>query len=78
MELMHQDFLAQIRDTDIRLHYNKITLSELETKLNQGGIPLVLISSYSYTRDKAPDWVVVSGIDDTFVYIHDPDEDEES
>lgn len=38
----------------------------------------MLISSYSYTLDKAPDWVVVSGIEDTLVYIHDPDEDEES
>lgn len=78
MELVHQDFMAQIKDTNIELHYNKITLAELETKFNQGGIPLVLISSYSYTRDKAPHWVVVSGIDDTFVYIHDPDEDEDT
>lgn len=78
MELVHQDFTAQIKETDITLHYNNISLAELETKFNQGGIPLVLISSYSYTRDKAPHWVVVSGIDDTFVYIHDPEEDEES
>jgi len=78
MELVHQDFMAQIKQTDIALHYHRITLAELETKFNHGGIPLVLISSYSYTRDKAPHWVVMSGIDDTFVYIHDPDEDEES
>lgn len=78
MELVHQDFMAQIKDTNIELHYKKITLTDLEKKLNQGGIPLVLISSYSYTRDKAPHWVVVSGIDDTFVYIHDPDEDEDT
>lgn len=78
MELVHKDFMAQIKQTDIKLHYSNITLAELETKFNQGGIPLVLISSYSYTRDKAPHWVVMSGIDDTFVYIHDPDEDTES
>lgn len=76
MELVHQDFLAQIKETDIAVHYSKISMDELEKKFNQGGIPLVLISTYSYTRDKAPHWVVVSGIDDTFVYIHDPDEDE--
>jgi ribosomal-protein-alanine acetyltransferase len=76
MELVHQDFIAQIKETDISLHYSKITLSVLEKKVNQGGIPLVLLSTYSYTSNKAPHWVVVSGIDDTFVYIHDPDENE--
>ena len=78
MQLVHEDFMAQIEQTDISLNYNNISLHDLEDKFRHGGIPLVLISSYSYTRDKAPHWVVVSGIDDTFVYIHDPDEDEES
>jgi ribosomal-protein-alanine acetyltransferase len=75
MVLVHQDFMAQISNTDIEVNYSSISMSDLETKFHLGGIPLVLISSYSYTRDKAPHWVVVSGIDDTFVYIHDPDED---
>jgi ribosomal protein S18 acetylase RimI-like enzyme len=78
MELVHKDFMARIRQTNITVHYSHITLAELETGFNSGGIPLVLISTYSYTRYKAPHWVVVSGIDDTFVYIHDPDEDEVS
>ncbi|MDH5571809.1 MAG: GNAT family N-acetyltransferase/peptidase C39 family protein [Gammaproteobacteria bacterium] len=78
MELVHQDFMAQINETDIEIEYNPISLDQLEAKFKQGGIPLVLISCYSYTRDKAPHWVVVAGIDDTFVYIHDPDEDEDT
>ena len=75
MQLVHEDFMSQISETDITLNYDKISMAELEEKFNQGGIPLVLISSYSYTRDKAPHWVVVTGMDDTFVYIHDPHED---
>jgi hypothetical protein len=78
MSLVHQDFMEQISDTDIAVHYSNISMAELEEKFNQGGIPLVLISTYSYTRDKAPHWVVVTGIDNTFVYIHDPDEDEDT
>ncbi|MDH5710935.1 MAG: GNAT family N-acetyltransferase/peptidase C39 family protein [Gammaproteobacteria bacterium] len=78
MQLVHEEFVAQIKATDIRINYNKITLSELEEKMDAGGIPLVMISSYSYTRDKAPHWVVMSGIDETFVYIHDPHEDEDT
>ncbi|MDH5611995.1 MAG: GNAT family N-acetyltransferase/peptidase C39 family protein [Gammaproteobacteria bacterium] len=78
MELVHEDFMRQISETDIMLHYDNLTMNELEEKFSQGGIPLVLISTYSYTRDKAPHWVVVTGMDDTFIYIHDPDEDVES
>ena len=78
MQLVHEDFMDQIDGSDIKLYHEKISLAALEDKMTQGGIPLVMISSYSYTRDKAPHWVVVSGIDDTFLYIHDPDEDEDS
>lgn len=77
MELVHQDFMAQISETDITINYSSISLNQLEEKFHQGGIPLVLISSYSYTQNKAPHWVVISAIDDTFVYIHDPDEEAE-
>jgi len=77
MELVHQDFMDQISETDILLSYNKITMAELEEKFRRGGIPLVLVSSYSFTRNKAPHWIVISGMDETFVYIHDPAEDEE-
>ena len=75
MKLVHQDFVAQIAETDISLNYSKISLAELENKMENGGIPLAMISTYSYTRYKAPHWVVMSGIDETFVYIHDPEED---
>jgi len=78
MALVHEDFMQQIRQSDIELHYAEITLEQLESSLHDGGLPIVLISSYSFNRTKAPHWVVVSGADDTFMYIHDPEEDEES
>lgn len=34
---------------------------------------LVLISQYRIYGDKIPHWVVVSGFDDRFVYVSDPD-----
>ena len=43
----------------------------------EGGAPLVLISSYRLTGNKAPHWVAVSGIDKRFVYINDPEVDAE-
>ena len=78
MALVHEDFLQQIKDTDIELHYGDIGLEYMESCMDKGGVPLVLISSYSFTRTKAPHWVVVSGADDTFIYIHDPEADEET
>lgn len=78
MALVHEDFMQQIKQTDIRLHYEECDLGQLETCLDEGGVPLVLISSYRFYRTKAPHWVVVSGADDTFIYIHDPEVDEET
>lgn len=77
MELVHADFVEQISRTDIKLYYQDITIEEIEEKFHQGGIPLILISSYRFNSTKAPHWVVISGTDDTFIYIHDPEVDEE-
>ncbi|MDH5516572.1 MAG: GNAT family N-acetyltransferase/peptidase C39 family protein [Gammaproteobacteria bacterium] len=78
MSLVHEDFMQQVGEADIKVHYETIGIAQLEQALKEGGVALVLISSYSFTRSKAPHWVVVSGIDDTFVYIHDPEVDEET
>lgn len=78
MVLVHEDFIQQLKATDVRTHYAEMSLDQLERELANGGVPLVLISSYSFTRTKAPHWIVVSGCDDTFIYIHDPEVDEET
>ena len=41
-------------------------------KFEQGGIPIVLISSYRIYREKFPHWVVVTGFDEKYIYVHDP------
>jgi hypothetical protein len=30
------------------------------------------VSSYRIDRDRIPHWVVVSGVDSRFIYVHDP------
>jgi hypothetical protein len=49
---------------------------DIRAALQAGFKPLVLISSYRFTRLKAPHWVVVTGCDEQFVYLHDPDVDQ--
>jgi ribosomal protein S18 acetylase RimI-like enzyme len=73
MRLVHDEFTAQLRDTDVAQVIGG--LLDLPRLLDDGGQPLVLISSYRLTRSKAPHWVIVTDCDDEFVYLHDPDVD---
>jgi ribosomal protein S18 acetylase RimI-like enzyme len=78
MRLVQADFLAEIATTSIALHYETLTVAQLRSQFDAGGIPLVLISSYQIYREKFPHWVVVTGFDERYVYIHDPFVDEEA
>ena len=50
--------------------------SVLRMALAAGFIPIVLISTYLFDQRKVPHWVVVLGVEDGLVYIHDPAVDE--
>jgi ribosomal-protein-alanine acetyltransferase len=73
MRLVHDEFTLQLQATDVEcVMGGALNLPRL---LEQGGQPLVLISSYRLTRSKSPHWVIVTDCDDEFVYLHDPDVD---
>lgn len=72
MELVHQDFLQQLAEQDAAVHYGNITQEHLQAALQQGKVPMVLISTYRFDRSKSPHWVTVTAIDERFIYIHDP------
>jgi len=73
--LVHKDFEKKTTDTKIKIHRKRITIPELKEILNNGGIPLVLITTYHFDQNRSPHWVVVTALDNSFVYIHDPDQD---
>ena len=75
LELVHQDNMERIAVWDVPLHERAITLKDIEAALSENRFPLVLVSTYRLDRTKSPHWVVVSAVDDQFVYIHDPDVD---
>lgn len=79
LELVHQDFKEQIQVAGITEHEAEINFDILERVLASGAYVLMLISCWSFSRHKSPHWVVLTGIDDHYVYLHDPevDEDEE-
>ncbi len=73
ISLVHDDFVRQARECGIAVHHKVAGIAELTRCYAAGGIPLVLISTYRLTRERAPHWVVLTGCDDRYFFIHDPD-----
>ena len=71
--LVHEDFVRQARNSAIPVHHKVASTAELSRCHASGGIALVLISLYRLTRERAPHWVVVTGSDERYFFIHDPD-----
>jgi ribosomal protein S18 acetylase RimI-like enzyme len=72
MQIVQEDFLEELRSLPIRLVYGALSVGELQERMEEGGIPVVLISSYRLYREKFPHWIVVTGFDSHFFYVHDP------
>ena len=72
MRLVQEDFVAELKRLPVKIRYRTINISELEKKFTAGGIPIVLISSYRIYHEKFPHWVVVTGFDEKYIYVHDP------
>lgn len=69
---VHQDFLDDLAVTDVDLSQRALDIATLRRAVEQGEMPLVLISTYRFDRQKSPHWVLVTAIDDRFAFIHDP------
>jgi len=72
IRLVQDEFIQEVAGLPIAEHYTKLGVEELKAHFNSGGIPIVLISSYLIYKEKSPHWVVVTGYDDRFIYVHDP------
>lgn len=73
MRLVHESFLAQAREKGLPIHYVEVDQETLCDRFAAGANVLVLISSYRLDRKKAPHWVLLSGYDDSCLFMHDPD-----
>ena len=78
MRLVQEDFLNELRSVPVKIHYGVMSVSALQEQFERGGIPIVLISSYRIYHEKSPHWVVVTGFDERFIYVHDPLVDKET
>jgi len=73
LSVVHEDYHQQVLEAGIPLSYQPLGVEQMAACLARRAVPIVLISSWRLTREKAPHWVVVAAVDDDFVYIHDPD-----
>jgi len=76
MRLVQEDMIDELEAHGVPIHHRPLQPDELAALLTRGGIPLVLISSYRIYREKFPHWVVITGFDTRYVYVHDPFVDE--
>lgn len=73
LSVVHEDYRSQVEAAEIPVHYRPLTVPAMAKALSERKVPVVLISSWQLTREKAPHWVVVAAMDEDFVYIHDPE-----
>lgn len=78
MKLVQEDFINELSGLPVKIHYGALSVDDLETHFRQGGIPVVLISSYRIYQEKFPHWVVVTGFDERYIYVHDSFVDEDA
>jgi ribosomal protein S18 acetylase RimI-like enzyme len=72
MRLVHEDMREEVERLGIPVRYQTLGLGALAERFDAGAVPMVLISSYRIYQEKFPHWVVVTGFDEHFVYVHDP------
>jgi ribosomal protein S18 acetylase RimI-like enzyme len=76
MHTVHQQFEQQCNHQQILIHRQAITMADIANNIEQGRAVLILISTYRFDGKKVPHWVVVTGIDEDCLFVHDPDLDE--
>jgi ribosomal protein S18 acetylase RimI-like enzyme len=76
MRLVQEEMLEELAEHGVPIHHGSLSLGEIEALLKKGQMVLVLISSWMIYGELEPHWVVMTGFDDYFVYMHDPFVDE--
>lgn len=78
IRLVQEDFRGQLRERGIPVLFQPLSVEAMRAEFDAGRIPVVLISSYRFDRQKQPHYVVVTGFDSKYVYLNDPSVDDEN
>ncbi len=73
IRLVHEDIKESALEAGAAVAMYDFALDDITSAIYRGMVPIMLISTYRLTGDRAPHWVVVTGFDKDNFYIHDPD-----
>lgn len=77
IRLVQEDMQLELEGLGVPVTGGVLTVDAMEQRFHAGGMPIVLISSWAIYQERMPHWVLVTGFDGNFVYVHDPYVDEE-
>lgn len=72
IEIVHAHFQEQLAATGQPVTVSPFGKAEIIEALERKAIPILLVSGYRLYKERTPHWVVVTGFDEHFIYIHDP------
>ncbi|HET6566484.1 MAG TPA: GNAT family N-acetyltransferase/peptidase C39 family protein [Rhodothermales bacterium] len=72
IEIVHRSFKRRLKETGNPIVYRRFTRRDIVSAIDLNIVPVLLVSGYRLYGEKLPHWVVVTGYDEHFVYIHDP------
>ncbi len=72
MRLIQERDLADAKARQIPVHYDRLSVDDLEAATRGGAIAIVLCSTRYVHGDNVPHWIVVAGFDAGTVRINDP------
>lgn len=76
MTTVHNHFVSQCQAQQLPVHYQPVTVADIEQYLRKDCAVIILVSTYRLDGKKSPHWVVVTGADESCLFVHDPHVDE--
>jgi ribosomal protein S18 acetylase RimI-like enzyme len=77
LDIVHAQFYKKAKEQGLRIRHEEPNIEQLREALAAGKALVCLISTYQFDGKKIPHWVAITHIDDTCLYLHDPDIDEQ-
>lgn len=77
LDAVHAQFCDKAKEHGVRIRHEEPSTEELREALTAGKALVCMISTYQFDGKKIPHWVAITHIDDTCLYLHDPDVNEQ-
>ncbi len=73
MRIVHKDMKLKARRAGVTGATFEYNIDDIVAAIHRGLLPVAMISTYRLTGDRVPHWIVITGCDEKYIFIHDPD-----